>query len=189
MFSQFTYQQIIVTPIVAFPSCSSSFLGRQRICFSKYFSPFPPQVFFSSTKICSLLQIFSALSFFVFLNLHKRDILFLTSIKEIFYISIYAVKRLAEELQFYRSIYLLIDIKIAEGGRADLFLAKSLPSGSSTYTAGRLTHFGEGEKCFHKSITCTFNHSLYLYKYYNEILLKYPGNHIFLNIGFKYFLT
>ena len=147
------------------------------------FSPFPPQVFFSSTKICSLLQIFSALSFFVFLNLHKRDILFLTSIKEIFYISIYAVKRLAEELlsliQFYRSIYLLIEIKIAEGGRADLFLAKSLPSGSSTYTAGQLTHFGEGEKCFHKSLTCTFNHSLHSYKYYNEILLKHPGNHNF----------
>ena len=94
-------------------------------------------------------------------------------------------------IQFYRSIYLLIEIKIAEGGRADLFLVKSLPSGSSTYTAGRLTHFGEGEKCFHKSITCTFNHSLYLYKYYNEILLKYPGSYnffkdwlqIFLNLG------
>ena len=111
MFSQFTYQQIIVTPIVAFPSCSSSFLGRQRICFSKYFSPFPPQVFFSSTKICSLLQIFYALSFFVFLNLHKRDILFLTSIKEIFYISICSKKNCWRVAITYSvlSLYLFID--------------------------------------------------------------------------------
>ena len=131
-----------------FPSLHLPFSASKEF-FSKYFSLFPPQVFFSSNKIYSLLQIFSALSFFAFLN------------------------------QFYRSIYLLIEIKIAEGGRADLFLAKSLPSGSSTYTAGQLTHFGEGEKCFHKSLTCTFNHSLHSYKYYNEILLKHPGNHNF----------
>ena len=105
--------------------CDRSSLDYHYIIYSKYSLPFPSSYFLTSTK-------------------------------DIFSISIKAVKRISEELlsliQFYRSIYLLIEIKIAEGGRADLFLAKSLPSGSSTYTAGQLTHFGKGEKCFHKSL-------------------------------------
>ena len=49
------------------------FLSRPAKNFFSFF-PFPPQVFFSSTIIYSLLQILSALSFSLFLNVHKRDI-------------------------------------------------------------------------------------------------------------------